>query len=85
MSNRESAITVEILGRRLWANLRLLAGIGGLLLVCAGAYNLLVAPAIGVSTVAPYRVLGVIQFERGAYYMGDVALIALGSVIAWLS
>jgi len=59
--------------------------IAGILLVLLGAYNMLLAPVMEMGAIAPYRQgLPVLVSENGGgYYLGDVAVIAIGAIVAW--
>jgi len=60
--------------------------IAGILLVLLGAYNMLLAPVMAMDPIAPYRqgVPVLVSEQGGGYYLGDVAVIAIGAVVAWL-
>lgn len=56
-------------------------GVGFVLL---GAFNLLVAPVVDITPLAPYRAFGIVlAYPHGGYYLGDVVVIGCGAVLAW--
>jgi len=55
----------------------------GIALVLLGAYNLLAAPVLQAQPIAPYRELGLVIFRRGAYYLGDMLIMAVGAILTW--
>jgi len=85
MDTNELRFTARLLGLRAKTYLRFLTGIVGIALVSLGAFNMLVAPVVNLTPLAPYRGIGVVVFERGAYYLGDILVIAVGAVLAWLA
>jgi len=60
--------------------------IAGILLVLLGAFNMLLAPVLMMDPIAPYRqgMPILVSQQGGGYFLGDVAVIAIGAVIAWI-
>jgi hypothetical protein len=75
----------EVVWIRARHTIKSLVRIAGILLVLLGAYNMLLAPALLMEPIAPYRQgLPILVSEQGGgYFLGDVAIIAIGAVIAW--
>lgn len=67
--------------------LRMVVGMAGLGLVLLGGYNMLLAPASGMETFAPYRVIGAVLIDgsTGGYFLGDVMAIGVGAILTWVA
>lgn len=65
-------------------SIKSLVRIVGILMVLLGAFNLLVAPALLLEPIAPYRqgLPIMVSDTGGGYYLGDIALIAVGAILA---
>lgn len=81
---RISIETTVIRGRGL---LRLVGQVAGIVLVLLGGYNMLGAPITGDVILPLYRTLlpNAILFDasKGAVYLADVLVAAIGAVLAW--
>jgi len=79
-------IWLETLGIRLRGLLKTTVRVVGILLVLFAVYNMFAAPLFDLPVHAPYREWGVVlASNQKGYYIGDVLLIGLGSIIAWFT
>jgi len=78
-------ITGEVYATRAKANLRLVLQLAGVVLVLLAAYNMLLAPVLGMQIFAPYRAAIILTPDSGtgAFYLADVVAMAFGAVLAW--
>jgi len=67
-------------------SIKSLLRIAGILLVLLGAFNMLLAPVLMMDPIAPYRqgMPILVSQQGGGYFLGDIAVIAIGAVIAWI-
>jgi len=79
-------LNAEIYGTRAKAKLRLALQLAGLLAVALGAFNLLAVPVTNLAAIAPYRTGAImIAGESGVFYLSDIVVMVIGSIVVWWS
>jgi hypothetical protein len=82
---RNLYLTLEIWGIRCRGWLRTGMRAFALAIVLLGGYNLLAAPLVGEAFLSEYRSLWSAMYlaENSAYYLADLLILVLGTIVAW--
>lgn len=82
---RNLYLTLEIWGIRFRGWFRTGIRAFALAVVLLGAYNLLAAPLVGEAFLTEYRSLWSAMYfaENSAFYLADLFIVILGSIVAW--
>lgn len=83
MDVNRATVTAEPYYIRARAWLRLLIGAAGLGLLFLGMHNMFVPVLFDAEAVRFYEQGWLVVFDRGAFYIEDIAAMAIGAVLAW--
>lgn len=83
MDVNRAAVAAEPYYIRVRSWLRLLVGALGLGLLLLGIYNMFAPLLFDVAAVRFYEQGWLVAFDRGTFYAEDIAVMAIGAVLAW--